>query len=312
MYKDLKNKVAIVTGARKGMGRTHALKLAREGVKVVVSDISEEDCQKVVEEIKKAGGKAMAVKCDVSKKKEVEGLVKKTVDKFGKVDILVNNAGICQFKPFLELTEEEWDRTLDINLKGYFLCAQAVSKEMAKQKSPARNASPARSDAVSSGEHSEAGGPARNASPARSDAVSSGEHSEAGGPARNASHSEAGGGVIINIASVAMGQVGVGFPNIVHYCASKGGIVGMSEALALELAPLGIRVNVISPGMIETPMIDPIKQDPKTMEGLMSRVPLRRFGKPEEVSDLVLFLASEASSYMTGSTVVIDGGWLAG
>jgi len=289
MYKDLKNKVAIVTGARKGMGRTHALKLAREGVKVVVSDISEEDCQKVVEEIKKAGGKAMAVKCDVSKKKEVEGLVKKTVDKFGKVDILVNNAGICQFKPFLELTEEEWDRTLDINLKGYFLCAQAVSKEMAKQKSPARNASPARSDAVSSG-----------------------EHSEAGGPARNASHSEAGGGVIINIASVAMGQVGVGFPNIVHYCASKGGIVGMSEALALELAPLGIRVNVISPGMIETPMIDPIKQDPKTMEGLMSRVPLRRFGKPEEVSDLVLFLASEASSYMTGSTVVIDGGWLAG
>jgi len=289
MYKDLKNKVAIVTGARKGMGRTHALKLAREGVKVVVSDISEEDCQKVVEEIKKAGGKAMAVKCDVSKKKEVEGLVKKTVDKFGKVDILVNNAGICQFKPFLELTEEEWDRTLDINLKGYFLCAQAVSKEMAKQKSPARNASPARSDAVSSG-----------------------EHSEAGGPARNASHSEAGGGVIINIASVAMGQVGVGFPNIVHYCASKGGIVGMSEALALELAPLGIRVNVISPGMIETPMIDPIKQDPKTMEGLMSRVPLRRFGKPEEVSDLVLFLASEVSSYMTGSTVVIDGGWLAG
>ena len=289
MYKDLKNKVAIVTGARRGMCRTHALKMAQEGVKVVVSDISEEDCQKVVEEIKKAGGKAMAVKCDVSKKKEVEGLVKKTVDKFGKVDILVNNAGICQFKPFLELTEEEWDRTLDINLKGYFLCAQAVSKEMAKQKSPARNASPARSDAVSSG-----------------------EHSEAGGPARNASHSEAGGGVIINIASVAMGQVGVGFPNIVHYCASKGGIVGMSEALALELAPLGIRVNVISPGMIETPMIDPIKQDPKTMEGLMSRVPLRRFGKPEEVSDLVLFLASEASSYMTGSTVVIDGGWLAG
>ena len=185
MYKDLKNKVAIVTGARRGMGRTHALKMAQEGVKVVVSDISEEDCQKVVEEIKKAGGKAMAVKCDVSKKKEVEGLVKKTVDKFGKVDILVNNAGICQFKPFLELTEEEWDRTLDINLKGYFLCAQAVSKEMAKQKSPARNASPARSDAVSSGEHSEAGGPARNASPARSDAASSGEHSEAGGPAKS-------------------------------------------------------------------------------------------------------------------------------
>ncbi len=254
MYEDLKNKVAIVTGARRGMGRTHALKLAQEGVKVVVSDISEEDCQKVVDEIKKAGGEGLALKCDVSQKKEVDELVKKTVDKFGKVDILINNAGIAQFKPFLELTEEEWDRTLDINLKGYFLCAQAVSKEMAKQKS----------------------------------------------------------GVIVNIASVAMGQVGVGFPNVVHYCASKGGIVAMTEALVLELAPLGIRVNVVSPGMIETPMIDPIKQDPKMIEGLMSRVPLRRFGKPEEVSDLVLFLASEASSYMTGSAVVIDGGWLSG
>jgi len=254
MYEDLKNKVAIVTGARRGMGRTHALKLAQEGVKVVVSDISEEDCQKVVDEIEKAGGEGLALKCDVSKKKEVDELVKKTVDKFGKVDILVNNAGIAQFKPFLELTEEEWDRTLDINLKGYFLCAQAASKEMVKQKS----------------------------------------------------------GVIINIGSVAMGQVGVGFPNVVHYCASKGGIVAMTEALVLELAPLGIRVNVVCPGMIETPMIDQIKQDPKMMEGLMSRVPLRRFGKPEEVSDLVLFLASDASSYMTGSAVVIDGGWLSG
>jgi len=254
MYKDLKDKIAIVTGARRGMGRTHALKLAQEGVKVVVSDISEEDCQKVVDEIKKAGGQGLALKCDVSKKEEVEELVKKTVDKFGKVDILVNNAGIAEFKPFLELTEEEWDKTLDINLKGYFLCAQAASREMAKQKS----------------------------------------------------------GVIINIASVAMGQQGIGFPTLVHYCASKGGIVAMTEALALELAPLGIRINVVCPGMIETPMIDPIKQDPKMIEGLMSRIPLRRFGESEEVSDLVLFLVSNASSYMTGSAVVIDGGWLAG
>ena len=254
MYKDLKDKIAIITGARRGMGRTHALKLAQEGVKVVVSDISKEDCQKVVDEIKKAGGEGLALKCDVSKKEEVEELVKKTIDKFGKVDILVNNAGIAEFKPFLELTEEEWDKTLDINLKGYFLCAQAASREMAKQKS----------------------------------------------------------GVIVNIASVAMGQVGVGFPNVAHYCASKGGIVAMTEALALELAPLGIRINVVCPGMIETPMIDPIKQDPKMIEGLMSRIPLRRFGESEEVSDLVLFLVSNASSYMTGSAVVIDGGWLSG
>lgn len=251
---DLKGKVAIITGARRGMGRSHALALAKAGAKVVVSDISEEDCQKVCQEIEKEGGEAMAVKCDVSNKKEVEEMVRKTVEKFGKIDILVNNAGIAQFVPFLEMTEEDWDRTLDINLKGYFLCAQAVAREMVKQKS----------------------------------------------------------GVIINIASVAMGQQGIGFPNIVHYCASKGGIVGMTEALAVELAPYNIRVNTISPGMIETLMIDPLKQDPKMMEAMLARIPMHRVGKPEEVSNLVLFLASDQSSYMTGSTVVIDGGWLAG
>jgi len=132
---NLKNKVAIVTGARRGMGRTHASTLAEAGAKVVVSDISLEDCEKVVKEIEKEKGEALAIKCDVSKKEEVGELVKKTVDKWGKLDILVNNAGICQFKPFLELTEEEWDRTININLKGYFLCAQAAAKEMAKQKS---------------------------------------------------------------------------------------------------------------------------------------------------------------------------------
>jgi len=251
---DLKGKIAIVTGARRGMGRSHVLKLAEAGAKVVVSDISQEECQLVVDELKKTGGEGLAVKCDISKKAEVEEMVKKTVEKFGKVDILVNNAGICQFKSFLELTEEEWDRTLDINLKGYFLCAQAAAKEMVKQKS----------------------------------------------------------GVIINIASVAMGQQGIGFPNIAHYCASKGGIVGMTEALAVELAPYNIRINSISPGMIETPMIDPVTKDPKMKEAILARVPMRRAGKPEEVSNLVLFLASDQSSYMTGSTVVIDGGWLAG
>jgi len=184
----------------------------------------------------------------------VDEMVKKTVEKFGRVDILVNNAGVAQFVPFLGMTEEDWDRTLDINLKGYFLCAQAAAKEMVKQKS----------------------------------------------------------GVIINISSIAMGQVGVGFFNLTHYCASKGGIVGMTEALALELAPYNIRVNAISPGAIETPMIDPLKSDPKMMERVLARVPLGRVGKPEEVSNLVLFLASDQSSYITGSTVVIDGGWLAG
>ncbi|MFH1582280.1 MAG: SDR family NAD(P)-dependent oxidoreductase [bacterium] len=251
---DLKNKVAIITGARRGMGRTHALVLAKAGARVVVADISKEDCEKVVEEIKKKKGEAIAIKCDVTKKEEVDKMVLAAVEKWGRVDILVNNAGIAQFFPFLEMTEEDWSRTLDINLKGYFLCAQAAAKVMAKQKA----------------------------------------------------------GVIINIASVAMGQQGIGFPNIAHYCASKGGIVGMTEALAVELAPYNIRVNAVSPGMIETPMIDPIKKDAKSIKEILARVPMHRVGKPEEVSNLVLFLASDDSSYMTGSTTVIDGGWLAG
>ncbi|PIR72010.1 MAG: hypothetical protein COU42_02815 [Candidatus Nealsonbacteria bacterium CG10_big_fil_rev_8_21_14_0_10_36_24] len=251
---NLKNKTAIITGARQGMGRTHALTLAKAGAKVVVSDISLENCEKVVKEIKKEGGEAMAIKCDVSKEQEVDEMMKKTIKKWGKIDILVNNAGICQFKPFLELTEEEWDRTININLKGYFLCAQAAAKAMAKQKS----------------------------------------------------------GAIINIASVAMGQQGIGFSNIAHYCASKGGIVGMTEAMAVELATYNIRVNAIAPGMIDTPMIDPIKKDPQQEKAILARVPMQRMGQAQEVSNLVLFLASDESSYMTGSTVVIDGGWLAG
>lgn len=250
---DLKNKVAIVTGARRGMGRAHALALAKAGAKVVIADISHEECEKVVQEIKKNKGEAIAVKCDVTKKEEIDQMIQAAVKEWGKLDILVNNAGICQFKPFLEMTEKEWDLTIDINLKGYFFCAQAAAKEMQKQKS----------------------------------------------------------GAIVNIASVAMGQIGVGFPSLTHYCASKGGIVGMSEAMAIELAPYNIRVNVVSPGAIDTPMIDQVKQDEKTMEGILGRVPLHRVGRPEEVANAVVFLASDESSYMTGSVVVVDGGWLA-
>ncbi len=251
---NLTGKVAIITGGRRGMGRADALTLAKAGAKIIVSDISLEECQKVVDEIVSQGGEAMAVKCDVSQKAEVDEMVSQAISKFGKIDILVNNAGIAQFKPFLELTEEDWDKTIDINLKGYFLCAQAAAKEMAKQNS----------------------------------------------------------GAIVNIASIAMGQVGVGFPALSHYCASKGGIAGLTEALALELAPYGIRVNAVAPGVIDTPMVDPLKVDSKVMEGTLARVPLHRMGKPEEISNAVLFLASDDSSYITGSIVVVDGGWLAG
>ena len=251
---NLNNKVALITGARRGMGRAHALTLAKYGAKVVVTDISQGECQQVVEEINKQGGHALALKLDVTQKDEVAQVFQAAVQKFGRIDVLVNNAGIAEFQSFLIMSEEEWDKTLDINLKGQFLCAQAAAIQMKKQ----------------------------------------------------------GSGAIVNIASVAMGQQGIGLPNIAHYCASKGGIAALTEALAVELAPLNIRVNCIAPGLIDTPMINTAKSDPKTMEGMLGRIPLHRTGRPEEVSELVAFLASDDSSYMTGSVVVIDGGWLAG
>ncbi|MDD3734982.1 MAG: SDR family NAD(P)-dependent oxidoreductase [Candidatus Pacebacteria bacterium] len=250
---NLKDKIAFVTGARRGMGRSHSLLLAKAGAKVIVTDISQEDCQRVVQEIQNQGGEAMALKLDVTDSVEIDEVVKKIIETYGKIDILVNNAGVCPFKPFLELTEEDWDFVLNINLKGYFLTAQRVAKEMIKQKS----------------------------------------------------------GAIINIASVAMGQQGVGMLDLVHYCASKGGVVGMTEAMALELAPYNIRVNAIAPGVIETPMISPIKQNEDQLNAMLKRIPMGRVGSAEEISNAVLFLASDLSSYMTGSTVVVDGGWLA-
>lgn len=251
---DLKGKVAIVTGAGKGMGRTDSLKLAGAGAKIIVSDISLPDCQLVVEEIKKMKGEAIAVKCDVSLKTDIDSLVLETIKKFGKIDILVNNAGIYPFEPFLEMPEQNFQKVIDINLKGYFLMAQACAKEMVKQKS----------------------------------------------------------GSIVNISSIAMGQVGVGFVGLTHYCASKGGIIAMSQAMALELAPFNIRVNCIAPGSIDTPGASSMKMDPKALEAMLAPIPMKRMGRPEEVSNAVLFLASDESSYMTGSTMVVDGGWVAG
>jgi len=249
---DLRGKVAIITGAKQGMGRAHALRLAAAGAKVVVSDISKEDCQLVVDEIKKLRGEAIAVKCDISNKADVDNMIVETLRVFKKIDILVNNAGIFPYKPFLEMTEQDFMKVININLKGYFLCSQAAAKEMAKQKS----------------------------------------------------------GAIVNIASVAMGQVGMGFAGLAHYCASKGGVVAMAEAMALELASVGIRINTIAPGAIATP--GATGGSDEGSKEMVSAVPMKRWGRAEEISNAVLFLASDESSYMTGSVVVVDGGWCAG
>jgi len=247
---DLRGKVAIITGARQGMGKTHALKLASAGAKVVVSDISKEECQLVVDEIKKMRGEAIAVKCDISQKSDVDNLIKETLNAFKKIDILVNNAGIFPFKSFLEMSEQDFMKVININLKGYFLCSQAVAKEMVKTS----------------------------------------------------------GGSIVNISSIASIK---GFAGLSHYCASKGGVMAMTKALALELAPMGIRINDVDPGAIETPGATGGK-DKTGDEKMVASVPLKRWGKPEEISNAVLFLASDESSYMTGSVMVVDGGWVVG
>jgi len=247
---DLKGKVAIVTGAAKGMGKADSLKLAGAGARVVLADIDVAGCQLVADEIKKSRGESLVVKCDTSKKADIDNVVAEAVKKFGKIDILVNNAGIYPFEPFLQMPEQNFQKVIDINLKGYFLMAQACANQMAKQKS----------------------------------------------------------GSIINIASIA---AIVGFAGLTHYCASKGGIVAMSKAMALELAPIGVRVNCIDPGAIDTPGTHTTQMSKEQMDAMLAPIPMKRQGNSEEIASAVLFLASDESSYMTGSVMVVDGGWIA-
>lgn len=241
----LKEKVAIVTGSRRGIGYGITLALAKEGCNVVVSDIDQKDCEKVVKEIEILGVKGLAIKCDVSKKSEVDNLIEETIKKFGKLDILVNNAGIFPFVPFLNITESDWDKVLNVNLKSIFLCSQAAAKVMKP------------------------------------------------------------GSKIVNISSIA---AFVGFQGLTHYCASKGGLNSMIRALALELAPNKINVNAIAPGGIETPGVKEISTEESTKQTIAA-VPLKRMGLPEDIANAVVFLASDKADYITGQTIIVDGGW---
>ncbi|MDD4628755.1 MAG: SDR family NAD(P)-dependent oxidoreductase [Candidatus Peribacteraceae bacterium] len=249
----LTGKVALVTGAMRGMGEADAIALAAQGATVIVTDIDQKACEAVAKKIESAGGKAVAFAMNVTDKKQIDAVFDAVIKQFKRLDILVNNAGIFKPKPALELTEQDWQQTIDINLKGYFLCAQRAAKEMAKKKY----------------------------------------------------------GRIINIASIACGQVGVGFMGSAHYSATKGGVIGMTETMAMEWAPLGITVNAIGPGAIDTPMIGSIKESPEAMQTVVSRVPLKRMGRPEEIAAAVVFLASDEASYVTGATLFVDGGYLA-
>ena len=246
----LKGKTAIVTGASKGLGEAIAISLAEAGADLVLASRDEALLAKVAANISSKGVKCITVKADMLSAKDVQAMADKTIAEFGQIDILINNAGINIVKPFVDLTEEEWDRVLDTNLKGYFLCAQAAGREMLKRKS----------------------------------------------------------GCVINNASV-FGLTG--FPNLSPYIASKGGVVQLTKALAVEWARFNVRVNCIAPSYIVTEMAKrDIEANPKILEQNLRKIPMRRGGEPREVGDVCVFLASEAASFMTGETIAIDGGWL--
>lgn len=252
---NLDGKVALVTGGARGIGRGIVLSLAKQGADVAINFVSHpERAQEVANQVTQMSRRSFVAQADVSKKPQVEQMVQAVTTNLGRVDILVNNAGIVVSKPFLEMTEEEWDQILDVNLKGQFLVSQAVAKEMVKN----------------------------------------------------------GGGKIINIASIASGGIGVGFSDIAHYCASKGGVIGLTEALAVELASKKINVNAIAPGLIETDMTRDIMNNPQAAQGMMMRIPWKRAGKPEDIGAAAAFLASQEADYLTGVTIYVDGGWLAG
>jgi 3-oxoacyl-[acyl-carrier protein] reductase len=242
------NKVVLVTGSSRGIGRATALKFAEEGAKVIINYLNSEEvkAEEVVEEIKKIGSDALAIRCDVSLEKEVKDMVEKAIKKFGRIDVLVNNAGIVYDVPLFEKTVEQWRETLNVNLIGVFLCSKYVSKKMLEQ----------------------------------------------------------GSGNIVNISST--NGINCPSPESADYDASKSGVISLTKNLAEELAP-NIRVNSVAPGWVDTEMNKDLPKDFVKKE--KGKTFLKRFARPEEISSVVLFLASEDSSFMTGSTMVVDGGY---
>ena len=245
-------KACLVTGANRGLGRAIAIRLSELGFDVVVNYNSHEDeAEETAAIIRRNGKRALPVKANVAKRLEVEELTRKALDQFGALDVLVNNAGHFMNTPSLELSEEEWDRTVDVHLKGTFLCSQMVGRGMVERRR----------------------------------------------------------GSIINMSSVAGYSA---FPQRAPYCAAKAGIVALTQVLAIEWAQYNVRVNCIAPAFIETErMRDLAMRGLRDTSKLASRTPMKRLGTPREVADAVAFLASGDSSFVTGETLRVDGGWLA-
>lgn len=244
----LAGKVAIVTGAREGIGKAIAVALAKEGADVVVASRNIDENSEVVQEIAALGRKALPVTADVGKKQDILNMVQKTLEVFGQVDILVNNAGLSKPGMLHKLSEEDWDTVLDVHLKGAFLAIQAVAENMRERKT----------------------------------------------------------GSIINVTSSAGLQGTIGQ---INYAAAKGGINALTMAAAKELATFGVTVNAISP-FAETKMTQTIATNEKFREKYLARVPMNRFGQPDEIAPTVVFLASDDSRYITGQIICIDGGMI--
>lgn len=241
----LNNKVALITGGARGIGREIALLFAREGAYVVIGDLNLEEAEKTVIEIESLGKKAMFLSLNVTDYAKVEESVNKILDKTGKVDILINNAGITKDNLLLRMSEQDWDAVLNVNLKGTFNCTKAVSKLMIKQR----------------------------------------------------------GGKIINIASI----IGIiGNAGQANYSASKAGIIALTKTTAKELASRNINVNAVAPGFIQTEMTAKLSEDLK--QKMLASIPLNKLGSPRDVANVCLFLASDEADYITGQTVVVDGG----
>jgi len=251
MKRALEGKVALVTGGASGIGRATALVFAREGAKVVVADLVAEGGEDTARLIKETGAEAIFVKCDVSKAAEVEAMVKKAVDTYGRLDCAFNNAGVVVMKSTVDCTEEEWDHVISVNLKGVWLCMKYEIPQMLKQ----------------------------------------------------------GRGAIVNTSSV-VGLIGT--PGHAPYTASKHGVVGLTKVAALDCAQAGIRVNAVCPGSVPTPMLEPILADPQLKDSMQELHPLGRLGKPEEIAEAVIWLCSEAASFVTGVAFPVDGGVVVG
>lgn len=251
----LENKVAIITGAAGGIGQAIAERLAAEGAHLVLADIAEAEVTSQAEKFREDGHNATSFHCNTSERLDVRNLLAHTLEYFDTVDILVNNAAVMDNVPFLELTEEEFDRVIGVNLRGYFLTGQTMAKQMLAQ-------------------------------------------IEKGGAP----------GTIINISSI---NQFFAFADHVAYAVSKGGVSQLTKAMALALAPHGIRVNSVAPGSIDTKMLAPVMETEFAKQKLLARTPLGRIGQPEEVAGIVKFLASEDASYVTGETIFADGGRLA-